>query len=336
MHAPDTQPEPLSFQHLPPHAVLDLTEKALGIPCTNLCRPLNSYINRVYELESTDGIGLVAKFYRPGRWSRTALQDEHDMLLELAAEEIPVIAPLVLQDGSTLGHGGDMHFAIFPKKGGRSFDEYNDDQWLELGRLIGRAHVVGARKNPADRPTMTPDRSTRQQVDTILAGGFIPPDLTPAFRQLTDALIAEITPLFANAELIRIHGDCHFSNIIHRPDESFFLIDLDDMACGPPVQDFWMLLPGHAADSLVEIDLFLEGYETFRDFDRRTLRLIEPLRAMRYIHYTAWCAHQVTEDGHSLAAPDFGTPAYWQQEIRDLSEQLERIRKTPAGNLLSP
>ncbi len=321
----------LTFHSLPPHTVLDVVEKVSGRRCTNLCRPLNSYINRVFELQDADGSGLIAKFYRPGRWSLAALEDEHDLLLELAAEELPVIAPLPLADGATLGRCGDLRFALFPKKGGRSFDEYSDDQWLELGRLIGRAHVVGARRAPANRIVMAPDHSTRQQVDAILASDLVPVDLAAPLREVTDALIAEITPLFAGTERIRIHGDCHFSNLIYRPGESFYLIDLDDMASGPPVQDFWMLLPGHAEESLAEIDLFLEGYETFRDFDRRSLRLIEPLRAMRFIHYTAWCALQATEDGLSRVATDFGSRAYWQQEIRDLADQLERIRKMPAA-----
>ncbi len=328
----DAQP---SLQTLPPDTVLNLVEGALKTPCSNLCRPLNSYINRVFELASRDGEGLIAKFYRPGRWSKEALQDEHDLLLELAGEEIPVIAPLVLADGSTLGQWGEMYFAVFPKKGGRNFDEYNDDQWLELGHLIGRAHQVGARHPAKNRLIMTPEQATRDQINYILNGNFIPTALLTPFQEITDNLIKEITPLFAGSEQIRIHGDCHFSNLIYRPGESFYLIDLDDMAMGPPVHDFWMLLPGYAADSLVEIDIFLEGYETFRDFDHRSLQLIEPLRAMRYIHYTAWCAHQVAEDGMSHVAPHFGSQEYWQQEINDLSEQLERIldKEPLSGNM---
>ena len=300
---------------------------ALDIRCTNLCRPLISYINRVYELEAEDGKGLVVKFYRPGRWSQAGLQDEHDFLHELAGHEIPVVAPLILRDGSSLGSHGNIFFAVFPKKGGRSFDEYNDDQWLELGRLLGRTHSVGAMHLPKDRLTMAPDRSTRQQVDYILAGGFMPRDMQGRFKDLTDTLIHEIGPLFKNTGMIRIHGDCHFSNLIYRPDESFYLIDFDDMVVGPPVQDFWMLLPGYREDSLAEIEIFLEGYEMFRDFDMSSLRLIEPLRAMRYIHYTAWCAYQFAEDGETRVDADFGSRQYWQTEMADLADQLERIVK---------
>lgn len=320
------------FHSLNPDTVLGEVEKALGHGLTNLCRPLASYINRVYELKAEDGRGLVAKFFRPGRWSRQALEDEQDFLSELVDQEIPVVAPLLLQNGTTLAQFGEISFCVFPKKGGRSFDEYSEEQWLELGRLLGRFHSVGAVRLPGDRITMSPDRSTRDQVNYLLQGDFMAPDLRDSFQSLCTALIAEIAPLFAGVEMIRIHGDCHFSNLIYRPGESFYLIDLDDMAVGPPVQDFWMLLPDYLEKSLLEVDYFLEGYETFQRFDRRTLRLVEPLRAMRFIHYIAWCAHQVAEDGQSLVMPDFGSRHYWEREIRDLGDQLEKIRETAGSD----
>ena len=321
---PPSQPSP--FHNLTPETVLSLVEKAMGIKCTNLCRPLNSYINRVFELATDDGTGLIAKFYRPGRWSRLALQDEHDFLHDLTLAEIPVIGPCPLLDGTTLATSGPMNFAVFPKKGGRSFDEFTEDQWLQLGRLLGRTHAVGSSRLPKDRTIMAPDRSSRQQLDYLFLNNFIPLDLREPLRTITDAIINEITPLFAGVEMTRIHGDCHFANLLNRLDDAFFLIDFDDMAIGPPVQDLWMLLPGYQQESRPEIEFFLEGYETFRTFDRRTLRLIEPLRAMRYIHYISWCAHQVMDDGASPLAPDFGTRNYWQREIHDLSEQHQRIQ----------
>ena len=317
-----------AFHSLTPDRVISLVEHGLGRRCTNLCRPLISYINRVYELETEDGSGLVVKFYRPGRWSRDALQDEHDYLMELAEREIPVIAPLMLREGASLGSHDNIHYAVFPKTGGRSFDEYTADQWLELGRLLGRTHNVGALRAPRDRPCLAPDRSTRQHIDYILAGSFMPDDMLTGFRDLTSGLIREISPLFAHTGMIRIHGDCHFSNLIYRPDESFYLIDFDDMVTGPPVQDFWMLLPGYLEESGPEIEMFLEGYGMFREFDRSSLRLIEPLRAMRYIHYTAWCAYQFAEDGETRVAADFGSRQYWQTEMADLEDQLQRIIKS--------
>ena len=327
MHIPGKQKQQTAFHSLTPDRIITLVEKAIDRRCTNLCRPLISYINRVYELEAEDGSGLVAKFYRPGRWSQDGLQDEHDFLLELASQEIPVVAPLILRDGTSLDNFENIHFAVFPKTGGRSYDEYNDDQWLELGRLLGRTHNVGAMHLPKDRLTMAPDKSTRQQVDYILEGSFMDDDMLGRFKDLTDSLINKISPLFHNREMIRIQGDCHFSNLIYRPDESFYIIDFDDMVVGPPVQDFWMLLPGYREESLAEIEIFLEGYEMFRDFDMGSLQLIEPLRAMRYIHYTAWCAHQFAEDGETRVDENFGSRQYWQTEMDDLEDQLEKIIK---------
>lgn len=332
----DQKKESAAFNSLTPEQILHQVETALGVSCSNLCRSYNSYINRVFEVADEDGNGMVVKFYRPGRWSRQALQDEHDFLLELAAEEMPVIAPLPLQTGGTLGQCANMYFAVFPRKGGRCVDEFDEDQWLAVGRLLGRMHMVGARKTPKDRVRMHPAHTTKAQVEFIRTSGLVPDDLIGPYTQAAGQIIAAIEPLFARSEAIRIHGDCHSSNLIYRPGESFYLIDFDDMAVGPPVQDFWMLLPGTLEDAFVEVDLLLEGYETFRPFDRSGLRLIEPLRAMRFIHYSAWCAHQVVEDGATNVMPDFGSRQYWQSEIDDLLDQLDRIKDggRPVGNML--
>jgi len=319
------------FDDLGPDRVLGLVEKELGIRCTNLFRPLTSYINRVYELEQKDGTGLIVKFYRPGRWSKDAVLEEHTFLLDLAEQEVPVIAPVRFQDGTTLAGAGALFFAVFPKCGGRSFDEYNDDQWLELGRLLGRVHNVGATKRADQRISMHPEVSTRNQLHYLMAAHCVPDELKTQLQKAVVQIVEEIAPRFQSVEQIRIHGDCHFANMIYRPGESFFIIDFDDMAMGPAVQDVWMLLPGEVGDSFVELDFFIEGYETFRPFDRRTFSLIEPLRAMRFIHYMAWCAHQVEEDGGTRAIDGFGSREYWQSEIRDLEDQLIRIREATAA-----
>lgn len=322
------------FRDLGPDQVLNLVEGALGVVLTNLFRPLNSYINRVYELEQEDGSGLVVKFYRPGRWSESAIADEHRFLQELSADEIPVIAPLQLQTGGTVGKYHGICYALFPKKGGRSVDEFDDDQWLQLGRLLGRVHSIGSRSPASDRPLMSPIASTREQLTYLLNSGLVSERISSEFEQIVTRIIEETAPLFDGIEPIRIHGDCHFANIIYRPGESFYLIDFDDMVMGPPVQDIWMLLPGTLEETFVEMDIFLEGYEMFYRFDRRTFRLIEPLRAMRFVHYMAWCAHQVMADGLTRVIDDFGTEHYWQREVDDLRDQLERIgdAKLPGGN----
>ncbi|MDD5634624.1 MAG: serine/threonine protein kinase, partial [Candidatus Omnitrophica bacterium] len=268
------------FASLTNETIIGIAEEELGARLTGLCRTYNSYINRIFELAAKDGKSFVIKFYRPGRWSKEALQDEHDFLLELAEAEIPVIAPLTLKDSKTIGQSGDVMFAIFPKKGGRNSSEFSETEWLELGRLIARVHNVGARRMPKDRITLTPKNATRGHIDFIIEHDLIPKELSGQFVDITGEVIDLISPLFANKPLIRIHGDCHSGNIIHRPDESFYLIDFDDMAIGTPIQDVWMLLPGYLKDSRHELNLFIEGYETFRGFDRTDLKLIEPLRAM--------------------------------------------------------
>lgn len=314
----------------PPEKILDLVEAQLDVACTNMIRPLNSYINRVFELQDRDGNGLIIKFYRPGRWSYAALEEEHQFLLKLKEIEMPVVAPLRMQNGATLGLYQDIAFALFPKFGGRSCDEFNDDQWLELGRMLARVHSVGDSLAAKNRPFMHPAHTTREQQQFLVDSGLIQPELVKDFVAVSDRLIEQIQPIFEGIDMSLIHGDCHFSNILIRPDEPMTLIDFDDMVVGPPVQDLWMLLPDVPENCYVEIDLFLEGYNTFRRFDAKTINLIEPLRGMRYIHYMAWCAYQAVEDGDVRVMDQFGSRAYWQQEIADLEDVISRIDDTLA------
>lgn len=315
------------FAGLTPDAVIACTEEALGVRCTNVCRPLNSYINRVYEVGLTDGGFAIAKFYRPGRWSRDALQDELDFLAELHEAEVPVVPPLPGRDGARLHTTGATHYALFPKKGGRPLDEPALHDWPQLGRLLARLHAVGARHPPRDRVVMHPRKAPAAQVDYLLRSGMISGHLRRQYERAATALLDAIAPLFDGMAAHRIHGDCHHGNILHRPGEGFHLIDFDDMAVGPPVQDLWMLLPGRLDDARAELDLLLEGYETFMDFDRTELRLVEPLRAMRFIHYSAWCARQKADGGFARVAPEWGTAAHWQQEIEDLEDQRKIIEE---------
>ena len=207
-------------------------------------------------------------------------------------------------------------------------DEYSDEQWLELGRLLGRLHAVGALQQAPGRNRLHPEQTSRSQIDYLLSNNLIPAQLISEFTDSADELLEIIIPLFEGVDAVRLHGDCHNSNLIHRPGESFFIIDFDDMVVGPPIQDLWMLLPNYLEESRVELALLLEGYEMFNRFDRSTLALIEPLRAMRFIHYITWCAKQYIEDGSTRVNDDFGSYAYWQQEIADLKDQVELIRKS--------
>lgn len=322
--------QPADFSGLTPDTVLDLVEEALDVRA-NFCRPMTSYINRVYDIECRDGSWVVAKFYRPGRWSIEALRDEQTFLFELAEQDIPVIAPLEGVDGQTLHIRGDLRYAVFPKRGGRPCEEPTDAQWLELGRLLARMHQVGACGPARDRVRLGPRHASAEHVRFILDAHVIPERLHAAYVRATEGLLDEIAPFFEGVESIRIHGDCHRNNILSRPGEPFALIDFDDMAVGPPVQDIWMLLPGRARDARREMELFLEGYETFRPFDRSTVRLIEPLRALRFLHFTAWCARQQADGGFARLAPDWGTDAYWQREIDALERQRVEIRDDQSG-----
>ena len=327
MNQPDTTEALSDFSHLTPDHVIDHVEQALGCRCTNLCRQLNSYINRVYELQAEDGQWLIAKFYRPGRWSRDALLDELEFLRELASAEIPVVAPLVLDGSGLLEDAHGVYYTLFPKLGGRPLVEPSDERWVELGRLLARVHEVGARHDPRDRVYLHPEEVTFEHLDAIMAVDFPFEGLRRQYYDLVNELIDVITPMFDDVDYIRIHGDCHAQNLLDRPDEPLRMIDFDDMALGPSVQDLWMLLPDRLDRSRRELNLVLEGYETFREMPVQELRLVEPLRAMRYIHYTAWCARQKADGGFNRLAPDWGSQPYWNREIDDLQKQVALIRR---------
>ena len=315
------------FATLHPEAVLDCVEQATGKQFLNVCRPHSSYINRVYELQAEDGDYYIVKFFRPGRWSEGMLVEELEFVRECASVDIPVIKPVALEDGSLLGCFKDISFALYPRCGGRLVDEYTEEQWLELGRLLGRVHRVGASRQATKRNRLHPEQTTRVQLQYILENNLLPEQLQSSFSSLVEETIEEIAPLFETVPGIRIHGDCHSGNLIYRPGESFYIIDFDDMVVGPPVQDLWMLLPGPLDESRYELELMLEGYEVFQPFDDTSFALIEPLRAMRFIHYISWCGYQFVEDGETRIDDAFGSYTYWQKEIADLEDQLNLIRK---------
>ena len=315
------------FTELTPDLLIDAVEQALGRPMAGFVHALSSYINRVYELQTVDGTRVIAKFYRPGRWPREALQDEHDFVLECAVDEIPVIAPMELATGSTLGEAAGIFFAVYPKRWGRDFEATCEEDWRRLGRILGRLHATGSRAPASHRATLHPDRFTKEGLRQLLAGGFVASRHRQPFERVANEILDTIRPLFEEVELIRVHGDCHRANILERPDEGLLLIDFDDMAMGPRVQDLWMLLPEHAKGSRLELDLILEGYRVFCDFDTRSLQLIEPLRAMRILYFICWCSKQKNDPLFSRSFPNWGTDAFWGQQTNELYEQLEVIRE---------
>ncbi len=316
---------PADFEHLTPEVLLDMVEKASGIKMTGLTMPLPSYINRVYELQSRVGERIIVKFYRPNRWSLQALEDEHRFLADCAEDEIPVVCPLPLVSGKTLACEQGLYFALFPKKSGREFELNSDVDLQRAGSLIGRIHLAGERRRPEDRIVLHPGKATRSDLDLLIQGGFVLEKYRGIFKELTSQILDAITMLFDHVELIRIHGDAHRGNLLDRPGEGLMAIDFDDMVLGPPVHDLWMLLSDHAGRSRREIDLLLDGYEQFREFDYSTLRLIEPLRFMRIIYFLAWCARQIDDYSFRSNHPDWGGEIFWQREIADIKHQFQVI-----------
>ena len=311
------------FENLTPDCILDAVETAMGCQLTGLTSPLPSYINRVYELQPVAGDRLIAKFYRPGRWKRAALQDEHGFVLDCAAEEIPVVAPLELADGGTIGEYDGILFSVFPKRSGREMELHTDEGWRRLGSLVGRIHLAGSRREAENRLWMHPETTTLPEIERLL--GFMSPHQAGRFKEVTSRIVEIALREFEGVELQRIHGDCHRANILERPGEGLMVIDFDDMVMGPPVQDIWLLLPDHANRSRHEINLILEGYEQFMDFDDRTLRLVEILRAMRIIYFLSWCSTQVDDFRFQGNFPDWGSELFWQREISDIEHQYHAI-----------
>lgn len=315
------------YEDLTPDMTINAVEKAINRPMTGLVSPLPSYINRVYELQARDGTRFVAKFYRPGRWTEAALRDEHAFVRDCDAAEIPVVAPLVLANQDTLDCVGPIHFAVFNKRSGREMEILEDEDWRRLGRLIGRIHVEGAQKTAPARIRLHPMQSMASDIAQLTDGGFVSLSYQKAFKTVTSEILDLSEGLFDDAEFIRLHGDCHLKNFLHRPGEGIMIIDFDDMLTGPPIQDLWLLLPDYAAKCRREINLMLQGYEQFREFDDRTLRLIEPLRAMRIIYFLAWCSKQAGDFKFKTLFPNWGGDLFWQNEIKDLEQQLAIMKK---------
>ncbi len=320
------------FFELTPERVLAAVE-AGGHLCTGLCYPLNSMENRVYELELEDRSRVIAKFYRPGRWSADAIFDEHQFLFDCIAAEIPVVTPLTFPDGATLreAQGLGIYYALFAKTGGRQPDELTHEQARSLGMLAARIHNVGASGQAKHRITLDLDTYGVGNAEYLLASGKIPPELRHPFAYACDELFDLIAPLMEGVAVHRIHGDCHLGNLLFNKEGPFFL-DFDDMCNGPAVQDLWLMTPSRDDDALRVRESMIEGYTTFRAFDRATLKLVEPLRALRYLHYAAWVTRRWEDPSFPRAFPHYGTFAYWQQEVHDLAESNRIIEKMLRGD----
>lgn len=319
-----------TFDLLTPHVAVQAIESVIGVHVDGSLASFPSYVNRVYGFAAADGRQYVAKFYRPGRWTYEAIEEEHRLVGECAALDLPVVAPIADDDGDRLhlvGAAGpdreqEFPFSVYPKRNGRTFDADRDEDWLRIGSLVGRLHVAAAHGGAEHRITCTPRSSTSRFLDELDEAELVPPDLDAEFYDLADAAVERIAPLFDGVALQRLHGDCHRGNILDRAEEGLLIIDFDDMMVGPAVQDLWLLLPGRVADSRRELGLLLEGYEEFQPFDRATVALIEPLRLMRMVYYLAWQALQRHDLRFRESFPQWGGRAFWEQEIEDLRTQL--------------
>ncbi|MDH3588187.1 MAG: serine/threonine protein kinase [Gammaproteobacteria bacterium] len=314
------------FAELTPDTVLDAIEYA-GFRCDGRSLALNSYENRVYQAGLEDGSWVVAKFYRPGRWSDAAILEEHEFSISLKEHDIPVVAPLLCRDRTLNLHGG-FRFAVFPRQGGHWPELGSSDERAMMGRCLGRMHAVGASASFEHRATIDIDRLGTQSRDYLLASDWIPMHIHESYSADSGHLLAEVERVFAEVgdyHSLRIHGDCHLGNTLWTEKGPHF-VDLDDCVSGPAVQDLWMLISGDELDMRTQLDDILEGYTAFYEFDPREFRLIEPLRALRMIHYTAWVARRWSDPAFPLAFPWLAENRYWEEHVLNLKEQLAAVQ----------
>jgi len=311
------------FFRLTPDWVLRAVE-AGGFRPTGHCSALTCLENRVYDVRLEDGSHVVAKFYRPGRHRREAILEEHRFLADLRDAEIPVCAPLPFADGETLHEVEGIHYAVWHRTGGRSPDEFRDEEVEVLGRLLARIHNVGAAGLAPERARLDSETGALAPLRLLEERGFLPPQCARRYRAAVEEVAALYDAWSEGVPLQRIHGDCHVGNLLHGS-EGWFFLDFDDFVVGPAVHDVWMLLPGRDALARRQREILISAYRQFRDFDERWMRLVEPLRAFRFVSYPAWIARRWEDPAFPAAFPHFGTAQYWESETRDLEEQVGRL-----------
>jgi len=317
------------FAALNPDRVLDALA-SVGLHGDGRLLALNSYENRVYQVGIEDGKPVVAKFYRPGRWSDAAILEEHAFMAELQQKEIPVV-PAQILDGRTLHAFEGYRFAVFERHGGRAPELDRRDVLEWTGRFIGRIHAVGAARSFAERPALDVDTFGVESRDYLLAQGFIPPELVDAYRSIAGQALDGVRRCYDRAgdvTLLRLHGDCHGGNVLWT-DAGPHFVDFDDARMGPAVQDLWMMLSGERGDMVRQLSDILAGYEDFCEFDARQLHLVEALRTLRLMHYAAWLARRWDDPAFPAAFPWFNTQRYWQDRILELREQVALMDEPP-------
>lgn len=315
----------LPYADLTPDKVMDAIE-GLGYHCDARILALNSYENRVYQVGLEDESPVIAKFYRPQRWSSDAIREEHQFLLQLADEDVPVVAP-IKHAGDTLFHHGGYDFALFPRRGGQA-PELSREQDLELiGRWLARIHQVGARQPFQHRLSIQPQHDIQRASEQVMSTGLMPDDYRDAYRTTMEAL-AQALPASNQWQTIRLHGDLHNGNLLLR-DEQLFFVDFDDCLQGPPMQDIWMLLSGQRDEQQAQIRTIAEGYEVFRPFPADELSSIEILRTLRIAKYAAWLSQRWSDPAFPNAFPWFTGHQFWSQHLLALREQQASLWEEP-------
>jgi Ser/Thr protein kinase RdoA (MazF antagonist) len=312
------------FAILTPDFIADAME-SVGIATDGRLLALNSYENRVYQIGVTDAQPVVVKFYRPARWTREAIVEEHDFALELAAADIPVVAPIKL-NGSSLHHAAPFWFAVYPRQGGRwpELQTADDRRWM--GRFLGRIHAIGKRTRFAHRVQLNIDDWAVSSGEFLLRQHWIPAHLIDAYETITDDLLTRMVDHWNSISVasIRLHGDCHLGNVLWTDSGPHF-VDFDDCMMGPAIQDIWMLLSGSHADQTQQLQEILDGYTQFMSFNPAELALIEILRTLRIMHYAAWLARRWEDPAFPIAFPWFAENKFWEQHVLDLREQLAAL-----------
>ncbi|WP_020678375.1 serine/threonine protein kinase [Geopsychrobacter electrodiphilus] len=316
------------FDGLNPDLIMDAVE-TLGYRCDCRIFPLNSYENRVYRVGVEDGEPLIAKFYRPERWSIKQLQEEQDFCFELQTEELPILAPLKIAGKSLHKHKG-YSFSLFPLQGGYAPEFSRPDTLKALGRLVARLHNVGRRQSYKYRPTLDIVSFGHNSAEFMLDSDLIPETYRQAYESLIRDLLQAIEQKFAliSSTPLRVHGDCHVGNFLER-NERFYLVDFDDSRMSYAIQDLWMFLSGDANQQQRQLETLLEGYQTFADFNPAELQLIEAYRSLRIVHYAAWLARRQDDPAFQRYFPWFGTPQYWGEHILELREQYAALNEGP-------
>jgi Ser/Thr protein kinase RdoA (MazF antagonist) len=317
------------YDRLTPDVIIAAVE-SVGRTSDRRILALNSYENRVYQVGIEQSQPIVVKFYRPGRWSDAAIQEEHGFALELVAAEVPIVPPIV-QDGRTLFEYDGFRFALFERRGGRwpELGTRTEREWM--GRFLGRIHMVGRRQRFRHRGRLDIERLGNESRNYLLEEGWIPSHLEPAYDSLTADLLQQIRDAFDTAGAVgelRLHGDCHRGNVLWTDTGPHF-VDLDDCIMGPAIQDLWMLLSGSRQEMGEQFAQLLEGYGQFADFDPRELILVESLRTLRMIHYSAWLARRWEDPAFPHSFPWFTEPRYWENQVLALREQQAAIAEGP-------